>query len=80
MENCPVPDEGPAKGVAINEEEFQLGLDDYYASRGWTADGIPTVERLQQLGLGDFTYIAENAMKAAQATQPQAPVVATGGN
>jgi aldehyde:ferredoxin oxidoreductase len=28
IENCPVPDEGPAKGVVVSEEEFQVGLDD----------------------------------------------------
>ena len=61
IKNCPVPDEGPAKGVAVNEEELQIGLDDYYAVRGWTADGVPTVEKLKELGLGDLAYIAENA-------------------
>jgi len=45
---------------------MQIGLDDYYASRGWTADGIPTVERLKAVGLGDLAYIAENAVKAAK--------------
>jgi hypothetical protein len=44
-----------------------VGLDDYYASRGWTAEGIPTVERLKEVGLGDLAYIAENAMKASEA-------------
>ncbi|MGE5187667.1 MAG: aldehyde ferredoxin oxidoreductase C-terminal domain-containing protein, partial [Betaproteobacteria bacterium] len=66
IKNFPVPDEGPAKGVCVNDEEMQIGLDDYYASRGWTADGIPTVERLQAVGLGDLAYIAENAIKAAK--------------
>jgi aldehyde:ferredoxin oxidoreductase len=66
-----VPDEGPAKGVCVNDEEMAIGLDDYYASRGWTVDGIPTVERLQQVGLGDLAYIAENAMKAAQEAKPK---------
>ena len=51
IKNFPVPDEGPAKGVCVNDEEMAIGLDDYYASRGWTADGIPTVERLQQVRL-----------------------------
>lgn len=63
IENCPVPDEGPAKGVVVNEEEFQLGLDDYYAARGWTKIGVPTVEKLKELGLEDLAYIAENADK-----------------
>jgi aldehyde:ferredoxin oxidoreductase len=66
-----VPDEGPAKGACVNDEEMAIGLDDYYASRGWTVDGIPTVERLQQVGLGDLAYIAENAMKAAQEAKPK---------
>src|SRR5512139_39663 len=66
IKNFPVPDEGPAKGVCVNDEEMQIGLDDYYASRGWTADGIPTVDRLKTVGLGDLSYIAENAIKAAK--------------
>jgi aldehyde:ferredoxin oxidoreductase len=61
IKNCPVPDEGPAKGVVVSEEEFQLGLDDYYAVRGRTANGVPTVEKLNELGLGDLAYIAEKA-------------------
>ncbi len=59
--NFPVPDEGPAKGMYVSEEEFQLGLDDYYSVRGWTADGVPTTEKLKALGLDNLAYIAENA-------------------
>ncbi len=61
--NFPVPDEGPAKGMYVGEEEFQLGLDDYYSVRGWNVDGVPTTEKLKALGLGDFAYIAEKAIK-----------------
>ena len=61
IKNVPVPDEGPAKGVCVNDEEFQIGLDDYYASRGWTPDGVPTIEKLNSLGLGDFASIAQKA-------------------
>jgi len=57
--NVPIPDAGPAKGVCVNDEEFQLGLDDYYAVRGWTAEGIPTVEKLNELNLNEFAYIAK---------------------
>ncbi|MGB9915334.1 MAG: aldehyde ferredoxin oxidoreductase family protein [Candidatus Bathyarchaeales archaeon] len=57
--NVPVPDEGPAKGVVVSEEEFQLGLDDYYEARGWTKDGVPTVEKLNALGLGQYAYIIQ---------------------
>jgi aldehyde:ferredoxin oxidoreductase len=55
----PIPDEGVAKGSVVNKEEFELGLDDYYAVRGWTREGIPTVEKLKELDLGEFTYIVK---------------------
>jgi aldehyde:ferredoxin oxidoreductase len=64
IKHFPVPDEGPAKGVCVSDEEMAIGLDDYYASRGWTPDGIPTLERLQKVGLGEYAYIAEKAQKA----------------
>jgi aldehyde:ferredoxin oxidoreductase len=59
IENAPVPEEGPAKGVVVSEEEFQLGLDDYYAARGWTSDGVPTVEKLEELELGEYASIVK---------------------
>ena len=59
IKNFPVPEEGPAKGVCVNDEEMQVGLDDYYAVRGWTADGVPTVEKLNSLGLGQYASIAQ---------------------
>ena len=65
IKNVPVPDEGPAKGVVVNEEEFQIGLDDYYSVRGWTPDGIPTQEKLDELGLGDLAYVAQKAQGGA---------------
>ena len=52
--NVPVPDEGIAKGVCVNNDEFQLGLDDYYKVRGWTREGIPTPEKLKELNLEQF--------------------------
>ena len=61
IKNFPVPDEGPAKGMCVSDEELQIGLDDYYAVRGWTADGVPTVEKLEELGLGDLASIAQGA-------------------
>jgi aldehyde:ferredoxin oxidoreductase len=66
IENVPVPDEGPAKGVVVSEEEFQLGLDDYYAARGWTADGVPTVEKLNSLGLGKYAFLVEQSLAPVQ--------------
>jgi len=59
IKNVPVPDEGPAKGAVVSDEEHQLGLDDYYAARGWTSEGTPTVEKLNELGLGEYAYIVQ---------------------
>jgi aldehyde:ferredoxin oxidoreductase len=52
--NVPVPDEGVAKGACVNNDEFQIGLDDYYKVRGWTRGGIPTPEKLKELNLEQF--------------------------
>lgn len=46
----PVP-EGMHKGMHCPPEELQMMLDEYYALRGWTAEGIPTREKLHSLGL-----------------------------
>ncbi len=43
----PLPD-GPAEGMVCHLEEM---LTDYYRLRGWDADGIPTPEKLAELGL-----------------------------
>jgi len=67
IKNNPVPDECPEKGVVVSDDELQLGIDDYYVARGWTADGIPKVETLKQVGLGSIAYISENALKAVRA-------------
>ena len=39
---------GPAEGMVCHLEEM---LDEYYQVQGWTAEGIPTEERLASLGL-----------------------------
>ena len=33
------------------EAELQTALDIYYRQAGWSADGVPTAETLQKLGL-----------------------------
>ncbi|MGD6809159.1 MAG: aldehyde ferredoxin oxidoreductase family protein [Candidatus Bathyarchaeia archaeon] len=66
IKNSPVPDEGPEKGAVVTDDELQFGIDDYYVARGWTADGIPTVDCLKQAGLGNLAYISESAIKAAR--------------
>jgi aldehyde:ferredoxin oxidoreductase len=59
IKNAPVPEDGPAKGAVVSEEEFQVGLDDYYEARGWTLEGVPTVEKLNELGLGEYASIVK---------------------
>lgn len=46
----PIP-EGPSAGMYCPREELDAMLDAYYALRGWDPDGVPTPERLAQLGL-----------------------------
>jgi len=57
--SVPVPDEGVAKGAYVNQKEFDIGLDDYYETRGWTKEGIPTIEKLKELGLNDLVPIVK---------------------
>ncbi len=40
--------EGPSAGVVVH---LDVMLDEYYRTRQWTADGIPTSEKLAELGL-----------------------------
>ncbi|MDP6546700.1 MAG: aldehyde ferredoxin oxidoreductase family protein [Phycisphaerae bacterium] len=48
--NEPIP-EGPARGRCCPQETLDAMLDEYYKSRGWSAEGIPTDEKLAELGL-----------------------------
>ena len=49
----------PAKGTVVSDEEFQLGLDDYYEARGWTMDGTPIAEKLNELNLSEYASIVQ---------------------
>jgi aldehyde:ferredoxin oxidoreductase len=51
----PVPT-GPSKGKVLSKEDVEKLLDMYYEQRGWNQNGIPTREKLDQLGL-DFVTI-----------------------
>ena len=57
--NVPIPDKGVAQGAVVNQEEFDLGLDDYYDVRGWTKNGVPTVKKLKELGLEKYAYLVK---------------------
>jgi len=56
---APIPDETVSKGSYITQEELDFMLDDYYIHRGWTKDGVPTLEKIKELGLEDLAYIVE---------------------
>jgi aldehyde:ferredoxin oxidoreductase len=62
--HMPIPDEGPVKGAFVSQEELDLLLDDYYESRGWNVDGVPTVEKLKELGMDDLLGIVEAKKEA----------------
>jgi aldehyde:ferredoxin oxidoreductase len=59
-----VPDDGPSKGAIVTQPELDLLLDDYYEARGWTRQGVPTLDKLRELGMDDLAGIAENAKEA----------------
>jgi aldehyde:ferredoxin oxidoreductase len=46
----PIPN-GMSKGSRIRRSEFERMLDDYYQSRGWSQEGVPTKVKLHTLGL-----------------------------
>ncbi|MBW1806353.1 MAG: aldehyde:ferredoxin oxidoreductase, partial [Deltaproteobacteria bacterium] len=48
---------GASKGHIISKEDLKQMLEEYYTARGWDlTTGIPTREKLSELGLG---YVAE---------------------
>jgi len=57
--HVPIPDEGPSKGSFVSQEELDLLLDDYYEVRGWNKEGVPTPEKLKELGMEDLAYITQ---------------------
>ncbi len=52
---------GPSKGMVISREMLDYMLDQYYEFRGWDKEtGVPTREKLEELGLEDLTEDAAN--------------------
>jgi aldehyde:ferredoxin oxidoreductase len=46
---------GPAQGMVIDRDTLEMMKDAYYDLRGWDrATGIPTADRLRELGLDDL--------------------------
>lgn len=50
----PLRDGGPADGNALREAQLDVMLDEYYALRGWDAQGVPMPKTLAALGLEGF--------------------------
>jgi len=70
--STPIPDErAVSKGSYITQKELDFMLDDYYESRGWTKEGIPTPEKLNEIGLNDLTYIVKD--KIEKPKRPEKP-------
>jgi aldehyde:ferredoxin oxidoreductase len=57
--NVPIPDDGPAKGAVVTQDELDLMLDDYYEVRGWTAEGVPKPSKLKELGMNKLVGLVE---------------------
>jgi aldehyde:ferredoxin oxidoreductase len=62
--NEPIPDDGPVKGAVVTQDELDLMLNDYYESRGWTLEGVPTTAKLKELGMEDLSTIVEAKQEA----------------
>lgn len=67
----PIPDEGPSKGAYVSQAELDLLLDDYYEARGWTKEGIPTMEKLKELGMDDLIHIVEEKIRKSEKTREE---------
>lgn len=60
-EDCRLPDkihnpipEGVSKGSYVSKEEEEKMLLDYFNARGWDKNGIPSVKKLEELGIKEF--------------------------
>jgi len=62
--NEPIPDDGPVKGAVVTQKELDLLLDDYYTARGWDQDGVPTKEKLKELGMEALKSIVQAKREA----------------
>lgn len=64
----PIPGTGGAE-ARIDPDDFQCGLDRYYAARGWGVDGRPSAAALDRLDLADVvdeaTPVAETPLSEA---------------
>ena len=43
--------DGPSKGAVVNKADFDKEIEEYYRLWGWTAEGVPTKQTLDALGI-----------------------------
>jgi len=43
--------DGPSKGAVVNKADFDKEIEEYYKLWGWTAEGVPTKQTLDALGI-----------------------------
>ncbi|MCW4020942.1 MAG: aldehyde ferredoxin oxidoreductase family protein [Candidatus Bathyarchaeota archaeon] len=58
--STPIPDDTVSKGSYMTQKELDFMLDDYYAYRGWTKEGVPTLEKLKEVGLDELAHIVKD--------------------
>jgi aldehyde:ferredoxin oxidoreductase len=56
---------GVAKGSLVTQAELDLLLDDYYETRGWSKEGVPSAAKLKELGLDSYGEYLKDVKKAA---------------
>lgn len=51
---------GGSKGQYIPKDKLDMMLDEYYSDRGWTSQGVPTKQKLQDLGLSNAIEVLDS--------------------
>ena len=54
---------GPYKGQAADRNDMKQKMQKYYSNLGWDERGIPTTERLRELGLEDMEQTFQKLRK-----------------
>lgn len=56
--------DGPLAGVAVDREEWEKAKITYYRMMGWTDEGVPTQEKLYEVGIGwAVDYLPDGARR-----------------
>ncbi|UCD73474.1 MAG: hypothetical protein JSW01_02185, partial [Candidatus Bathyarchaeota archaeon] len=60
---------GVAKGSVVTQKDLDILLDDYYKTRGWDKEGIPTKEKLKELGLSSYNKYVDKMRKKSESSK-----------